>query len=228
MRVGYLGPEGTFSHQALLDADAARGGDAVALATLYDTVMAVQDGDADAALVPIENSLEGSVDVTLDTLATDATDVAIVGETVATIRNCLIAAAPLELAAIETVYSHPQSNAQCATSCAAACAAPACPGVLHRRGGPERDRGPDTPVRGARQPLAAALYGGRSCSTVSMTTTATRRALSGSRRARRRPSARWSAAMVPARPRSSSGAPGTRRPAGWSIASPSSRSATSA
>ena len=114
MRVGYLGPEGTFSHQAVLDADVADGAQAVALATLYDTVMAVQDGVVEAALVPIENSLEGSVDVTLDTLATDARDVAIVGETVAEIRNCLIAAAPLELSAIETVYSHPQANAQCA------------------------------------------------------------------------------------------------------------------
>jgi prephenate dehydratase len=112
VRLGYLGPEGTFSHQALIDT--ALEGEQVALATLYDTVMAVQDGIVDAALLPIENSLEGSVDVTLDTLATDATDVAIVGETVAEIRNCLIAAAPIELDAIETVYSHPQANAQCA------------------------------------------------------------------------------------------------------------------
>ena len=82
LRIGYLGPEGTFSHQALLDA-ALAGGEPVALATLYDTVMAVQDGLVEAALLPIENSLEGSVDVTLDTLATDAAQVTIVGETVA-------------------------------------------------------------------------------------------------------------------------------------------------
>ena len=113
-RVGYLGPEGTFSHQALLEAKLDDGIEAVGLPTLYDTVMAVQDGLVDAALVPIENSLEGSVDVTLDTLAADAVEVTIVGETVAEIRNCLIAAAPLELDAIETVYSHPQPNAQCA------------------------------------------------------------------------------------------------------------------
>ena len=114
MRVGYLGPEGTFSHQALLDAKLDGETQPVALATLYDTVMAVQDAVVEAALVPIENSLEGSVDVTLDTLATDARDVEIVGETVAEIRNCLIAAQALELSAIETVYSHPQVNAQCA------------------------------------------------------------------------------------------------------------------
>ena len=114
MRVGYLGPEGTFSHQALLDSELAAGAEAVALATLYDTVMAVADGSVDVALVPIENSLEGSVDVTLDTLAGDGAGVAIIGETVAEIRNCLIAAGPLELGAIETVYSHPQPVAQCA------------------------------------------------------------------------------------------------------------------
>ncbi|MGH2850022.1 MAG: prephenate dehydratase [Solirubrobacteraceae bacterium] len=114
MRVGYLGPEGTYSHQALLDAELGDGHEPVALATLYDTVMAVQDGSVDAALVPIENSLEGSVDVTLDTLATDAIGVAIVGETVAHVRNCLIAAAAIDLAAIATVFSHPQANAQCA------------------------------------------------------------------------------------------------------------------
>jgi prephenate dehydratase len=113
MRIAYLGPEGTFSHQALLDA-AVSGAAPIGAATLYDTVMAVQEGLVEAALVPIENSLEGSVDVTLDTLATDAVDVTIVGETVAEIHNCLIAARSLELEAIETVYSHPQANAQCA------------------------------------------------------------------------------------------------------------------
>jgi prephenate dehydratase len=114
VRIGYLGPEGTYSHQALLEAAVDGAHEALPLATLYNTVMAVQDGAVDAALVPIENSLEGSVDVTLDTLATDAPDVVIVGETVMTIRNCLIAARPRELEAIETVYSHPQANAQCA------------------------------------------------------------------------------------------------------------------
>jgi prephenate dehydratase len=114
LRVGYLGPEGTYSHQALLEAQLSGRTHAVGLPTLYDTVMAVQEGVVDAALVPIENSLEGSVDVTLDTLAGDAHDVAIVGERVSEIRNCLIAAGPIELQAIETVYSHPQPTAQCA------------------------------------------------------------------------------------------------------------------
>ena len=159
MRLGYLGPEGTFSHQALLESGV--DGEPVALATLYDTVMAVQDGLVEAALVPIENSLEGSVDVTLDTLATDAGAVAIVGETVAEIRNCLIAAAPLELATIETVYSHPQANAQCAhflrtrllgaTVVAASSTAEAVRSVIASPGAPHAALG---------NRLAAALYGG--------------------------------------------------------------------
>jgi prephenate dehydratase len=114
MRVGFLGPEGTFSHQALLDAAPEGDLSEVALATLYGTVMAVHDGTVDLALVPIENAIEGSVDVTLDTLAGDADQVTIVGETVQRIRNCLIVGEALELDQIETVYSHPQANAQCA------------------------------------------------------------------------------------------------------------------
>jgi prephenate dehydratase len=86
----------------------------VPLPTIYDTVMAVHDGSVDRALVPIENSLEGSVNATLDALAMETEDVAIVGEVVHPIRHCLIARTALELPAIEVVISHPQATAQCA------------------------------------------------------------------------------------------------------------------
>jgi prephenate dehydratase len=114
MHVGYFGPEGTFTHEALIAA--ARGAelDLTALPTIYDTVMAVHDGIVDRALVPIENSLEGSVNATLDALAMETEDVAIVGEVVHPIRHCLIARTALELEDIETVVSHPQASAQCA------------------------------------------------------------------------------------------------------------------
>jgi prephenate dehydratase len=114
MRIGYLGPEGTYSHQALREAPPPADADAVPQATIYGTIMAVHDGDVDLALVPIENAIEGSVDVTLDTLARDAASVAIVGERVQRIRNCVISAAPVGTAEIRTVYSHPQATAQCA------------------------------------------------------------------------------------------------------------------
>ena len=64
--------------------------------------------------MPIENSLEGSVNATLDALAMETDDVVIVGEVVQPIRHCLIARTALELSEIETVVSHPQANAQCA------------------------------------------------------------------------------------------------------------------
>ncbi|MBV9915233.1 MAG: prephenate dehydratase [Solirubrobacterales bacterium] len=119
MRVGYFGPEGTFTEEALIaslgvDAGAREQLELVPLATIYDTVMAVHDGTVAQALVPIENSLEGSVNATLDALAMETEDVAIVGEVVHPIRHCLIARTELELGDIEAVVSHPQANAQCA------------------------------------------------------------------------------------------------------------------
>ena len=117
MRVGYFGPEGTFTQEALiasLSAGAGEGLKLVPLATIYDTVMAVHDGAVARALVPIENSLEGSVNATLDALAMETEDVAIVGEVVHPIRHCLIARTELELGDVEAVVSHPQANAQCA------------------------------------------------------------------------------------------------------------------
>ena len=120
MRVGYFGPEGTFTHEALIQAVAeGRDGEAaelehVPLPTIYDTVMAVHAGAVERALVPIENSLEGSVNATLDALAMETDDVAIVGEVVHPIRHCLIARTQLELNQIETVVSHQQATAQCA------------------------------------------------------------------------------------------------------------------
>jgi prephenate dehydratase len=114
VRVGYLGPEGTFSHEAVLASTQGDEIEPVSLPTIYDAVMAVHDGTVDRALVPIENSLEGSVNATLDSLAMETEDVRIVGEVVRPIRQCLIARAPIELAEIETVLSHPQASGQCA------------------------------------------------------------------------------------------------------------------
>ena len=115
MRVAYFGPEGTFTQEALISATAGQDGlELVPQPTIYDTVMAVHFGSAQRALVPIENSLEGSVNATLDALAMETEDVAIVGEVIHPIRHCLIARTALELSEIEAVVSHPQATAQCA------------------------------------------------------------------------------------------------------------------
>ena len=116
MRLGYLGPAGTFSEEAMraatVDGDGAA--ELVPFPSIHETVMAVQSGKIDRALVPIENSLEGGVNATLDALALEAREVEIVGETVLAIRNCLIARAAVAFDAIEVVVSHPQPLGQCA------------------------------------------------------------------------------------------------------------------
>ncbi len=113
MRLGYLGPAGTFSEDAVRLSPEGEDAELVALRTVRDTVLAVHDGSVDRAIVPIENSLEGPIGVTLDTLAEEH-DVTIVGELVLAVSPCLIAREPLELSAIERVVSHPQPLAQCA------------------------------------------------------------------------------------------------------------------
>jgi prephenate dehydratase len=114
MRVAYLGPPGTFSQEALLGSPGAAVWEAVPQPSVYDTVLAVHEGRADRALVPIENSLEGSVNATLDALAFETDDVVIVGELVHPVRHCLIAREPVAPEAIRTVVSHPQASGQCA------------------------------------------------------------------------------------------------------------------
>jgi prephenate dehydratase len=113
MRVAYLGPAGTHSEEALR-ASAPPDVEAVAHPTIYDAVMAVQEGTAERAVVPIENALEGSVAVTLDTLAVEAERVRIAAEVVHPIHHCVIARSELSLSTVERVVSHPQATAQCA------------------------------------------------------------------------------------------------------------------
>jgi prephenate dehydratase len=112
-RVGYLGPEGTFSEEALLSNAAPDSIEPVPHGSIYDTVVALREGEVEWAIVPIENSLDGSISVTLDLLADEAENVQIVGETLLTVRHSLIAAQLVELKEIDTVLSHPQVPGQC-------------------------------------------------------------------------------------------------------------------
>ncbi len=114
MRAGYLGPEGTFTHEALTGIAGNAEVELVSYPTIYDTVMAVHEHAVERALVPIENSLEGSVNATLDALVMETEDVAIVGEVVHPIEHSLIARRELQLSEIEVIVSHPQATAQCA------------------------------------------------------------------------------------------------------------------
>ncbi|HEU0019850.1 MAG TPA: prephenate dehydratase [Thermoleophilaceae bacterium] len=111
-RVAYLGPPGTNTDEALR-ASADGPIEQVAATTVSAAIVAVQAGEVDRAVVPIENSLEGGVAATLDALAGEAPDVRIVRETVHPIQHHLIAAQPLSLGAVERVLSHPHAVGQC-------------------------------------------------------------------------------------------------------------------
>ena len=109
----YLGPAGTHSEEALR-ASAPPDVEAIPYPTIYDAVMAVQEGEVERAVVPIENALEGSVAVTLDTLTVEADGVRIAAEVVHPIHHCVVAAREISLSTVERVVSHPQATAQCA------------------------------------------------------------------------------------------------------------------
>ena len=112
-RVGYLGPAGTFSEEALLASATIDAVEPLALASIYDAVMSLRRGAVEWAIVPIENSLDGSISVTLDLIADEVAHVEIVGETLLRVRHSLIAAVPLKLEEIDTVLTHPQVPGQC-------------------------------------------------------------------------------------------------------------------
>lgn len=115
MRVAYLGPAGTFSEDALeVSRFAPDDLEPVICETIPAAIDAVADGSADRALVPVENSIEGSVRPTLDGLIEHADEVRIAGEFDHEIRSALIAKPDVGLGQIEAVLSHPQPLAQCA------------------------------------------------------------------------------------------------------------------
>jgi prephenate dehydratase len=115
MKIAFLGPAGTFTEDALHEA-LEEGVEYAPLRTptIHDAILAVERREADRALVPFENSIEGSVRSTLDALAFDTKAVTIVGEHDFTVRAHLIARGPIELGDVAVVLSHPQPLAQCA------------------------------------------------------------------------------------------------------------------
>jgi prephenate dehydratase len=114
-RIAYLGPAGTFTEDALREAlPKDEEFEPLRTPTVHDAILAVERGEAERALVPFENSIEGSVRSTLDALAFDAEGVTIAGEHDFTVRAMLLAREPVELNAITAVLSHPQPLAQCA------------------------------------------------------------------------------------------------------------------
>jgi len=110
-RYGYFGPEGTFTQMALHAWEPARGHDQVPFASVEAALDAVRAGDVDAAMVPIENSVEGGVSATLDALA-NGEPLVVVGEVLVPITFVLAAPAGTPLASIRAIGTHPHAWAQ--------------------------------------------------------------------------------------------------------------------
>ncbi|MFL5515047.1 MAG: prephenate dehydratase [Gemmatimonadales bacterium] len=108
---GYFGPEGTFTHQALLTLPALAG-DPVAYPTVAAALDGVRAGEVTAALVPIENSVEGGVTATLDNL-TYGDPLVITREVLLPVQFTLFGRTGASLATIRNVLTHPHAAAQC-------------------------------------------------------------------------------------------------------------------
>ena len=113
-RFGYLGPRGTFTQMALDAWDAAEGRDHVPFGSVDAALAALRAGDIDAAMVPIENSVEGGVSATLDALAT-GDPLVVVGEVLVPITFVLCARPGTTLEDVTAVGTHSHAWAQVRT-----------------------------------------------------------------------------------------------------------------
>lgn len=109
---GYLGPEGTFTHEALRGLPGAGAVTTQPYQSVPAALDAVRRGDATAAMVPIENSVEGAVSATLDELATGSR-LMITREVLLPVRFVLAAREGMELDKIRRLATHPHAAAQC-------------------------------------------------------------------------------------------------------------------
>jgi len=112
--VAFFGPEGTFAEEALLTQADLAARERVAIVGVPDVIAAVESGECEVGFIPIENSIEGSVSITLDTLAFES-DVLLQREVDLPISMGLFAKPGTKLGDIKHVLSFPIAAAQCRT-----------------------------------------------------------------------------------------------------------------
>ena len=110
-RISFLGPRGTFAEAALRTLAAADAAELLPAASVHDALRMVRAGESDLALVPIENSVEGAVTLTLDEL-TNGDPLVIVDEAVLAVQFSLVAPEGVTLADVERIATHPHAHAQ--------------------------------------------------------------------------------------------------------------------
>lgn len=111
MATAFLGPKGTYSEQAALEF-AGSDSSLIEVPNFAAAVAAVEQGRAEFAVVPVENSIEGPVSQSLDILIHD-TDLKLFAEIVVPIQHVLVGAKGTDLSLVTHVHSHPQALAQC-------------------------------------------------------------------------------------------------------------------
>jgi prephenate dehydratase len=110
--IGFLGPPGTFSEEALVSEPDLAAAELVPLPTHPEVVAAVESGRTDLGFLAIENSIEGTVNTNLDALVFER-DLLIIREVVLVVQQNLLAPPGLELESIQRVVSFPHATAQC-------------------------------------------------------------------------------------------------------------------
>jgi len=112
MKIGCLGPAGTYTHEAAEAYNENVNDCIIQYASIGDVILAVDSGEIDKGIVPVENSIEGSVNVTIDMLVHEV-DLFIEREIILPIRHCLITRQETSPESISLILSHPQGLAQC-------------------------------------------------------------------------------------------------------------------
>lgn len=113
LKIGYLGPQGTFSECAAAKYVSGQAAELIPLSSLKEIGPAIRDGHLDECIMPVENSNEGAVNLTLDLLAHELNDLMICGEIVLAIRHHLLVRPGTKKEAVSRILSHYQPLAQC-------------------------------------------------------------------------------------------------------------------
>jgi prephenate dehydratase len=112
LKIGYLGPAGTFSHEAVKKYAGDKPYTAAEYSSISELLLAVQNNELDEAVVPMENSIEGAVNATIDMMAFEV-NLMIKAELIIPVKEHLLAKKGTSLKDVRYVLSHPQPIGQC-------------------------------------------------------------------------------------------------------------------